>query len=109
MAYAGTAHAVLPMTEDPQVMVPYLEGLSPQVMPREGARAAEALQLAQSLLASEVSTGGILFVSDGIDAADVAALDASPQPVAVLAMLPPIGVILLMQRYFVKGLVDSEK
>jgi sn-glycerol 3-phosphate transport system permease protein len=28
---------------------------------------------------------------------------------AVLAMLPPIGVILLMQRYFVKGLVDSEK
>ncbi|MAU45967.1 MAG: hypothetical protein CMP09_14290 [Yangia sp.] len=88
VAYAGTAHAVLPMTEDPQVMVPYLEGLSPQVMPREGARAAEALQLAQSLLASEVSTGGILFVSDGIDAADVAALDASPQPVAVLAMLP---------------------
>ncbi|WP_277809852.1 sn-glycerol-3-phosphate ABC transporter permease UgpE [Chromohalobacter canadensis] len=28
---------------------------------------------------------------------------------AVLAMLPPIAVILLMQRYFVKGLVDSEK
>ena len=28
---------------------------------------------------------------------------------AVLAMLPPIAVVLLMQRFFVKGLVDTEK
>ena len=28
---------------------------------------------------------------------------------AVLAMLPPIGVVVLMQRWFVKGLVETEK
>jgi sn-glycerol 3-phosphate transport system permease protein len=28
---------------------------------------------------------------------------------ALLAMLPPVLVVLLMQRWFVKGLVDSEK
>jgi sn-glycerol 3-phosphate transport system permease protein len=28
---------------------------------------------------------------------------------AVLAMLPPVAVILLMQRWFVKGLVETEK
>jgi sn-glycerol 3-phosphate transport system permease protein len=28
---------------------------------------------------------------------------------AILAMLPPVAVVLLMQRWFVKGLVDSEK
>ena len=28
---------------------------------------------------------------------------------ATLAMLPPALVVLLMQRWFVKGLVDSEK
>ncbi len=28
---------------------------------------------------------------------------------AVLAMLPPVAVVLLMQRWFVKGLVDTEK
>jgi sn-glycerol 3-phosphate transport system permease protein len=28
---------------------------------------------------------------------------------AILAMLPPALVVLLMQRWFVKGLVDSEK
>ena len=32
VAYAGTAHVVVPMTEDPGVMVPYLEGLTPEVM-----------------------------------------------------------------------------
>jgi sn-glycerol 3-phosphate transport system permease protein len=28
---------------------------------------------------------------------------------AVLAMLPPVAVVILMQRLFVKGLVDQEK
>ncbi len=28
---------------------------------------------------------------------------------AVLTMLPPVGIVVLMQRWFVKGLVDSEK
>ena len=27
----------------------------------------------------------------------------------ILAMLPPMAVVLLMQRWFVKGLVDSDK
>jgi sn-glycerol 3-phosphate transport system permease protein len=28
---------------------------------------------------------------------------------AVMALLPPVAVILFMQRWFVKGLVESEK
>jgi sn-glycerol 3-phosphate transport system permease protein len=28
---------------------------------------------------------------------------------AVLTMLPPVAVVVLMQRWFVKGLVESEK
>jgi len=28
---------------------------------------------------------------------------------ALLAMLPPVLVVLLMQKWFVKGLVDAEK
>lgn len=88
VAYAGSAHVVLPMTDDPSVMLPYLEGLSPEVMPSEGAVAAQALALAKSLLAEEDAPGGILFVTDGIDPADVAALDAAGEALAVLAMLP---------------------
>ena len=28
---------------------------------------------------------------------------------AILAMVPPAAVVLLMQRWFVKGLIDAEK
>lgn len=88
VAYAGTAHIVVPMTEDPSVMNPYLEGLTPEVMPVEGDRAADALRLARDLLAQEESPGGVLFVADALDPADVAALNESPTPLTVLSMLP---------------------
>ncbi|MBE9635481.1 vWA domain-containing protein [Salipiger mangrovisoli] len=88
VAYAGSAHVVLPMTEDAQVMVPYLEGLSPEIMPREGTVAGEALALAEAMLAEEGAPGGILFVTDALDPADVAALDASAAPLAVLSTRP---------------------
>lgn len=89
VAYAGSAHRVVPMTEDPAVMVPYLEGLVPEVMPEDGQRAADALALATELLAQEQAPGGVLFVADALDPADAAALDgAQASSVAVLAMLP---------------------
>lgn len=89
VAYAGTAHVVVPMSEDPAVMRPYLEGLTPDVMPEEGDRAAEALALAGTLLGTQTSPGGVLFVTDTLDPADVAALDEPAAPaLAVLEMLP---------------------
>lgn len=87
VAYAGSAHLVVPITEDPSVMTPYLEGLDPQIMPREGERAALALQLGLDLLASEETPGGILFVADSLDPADAAAINDASQPVVFLAML----------------------
>jgi Ca-activated chloride channel family protein len=89
VAYAGSAHGVVPMTEDPAVMTPYLAGLAPDVMPNEGERAGDALALAVDLLAQESSPGGVLFVADGVDPADVATLTGPDAPaLAVLAMLP---------------------
>ncbi|MEX0285713.1 MAG: VWA domain-containing protein [Paracoccaceae bacterium] len=88
VAYAGTAHSVVPMTEDPGVMVPYLEGLSPDIMPSEGNRGADALTLALDLLAREDMPGGVLFVTDTINPGDVAALNEAEVSVAVLEMLP---------------------
>ena len=89
IAYAGTAHSVVPMTEDPHVLQPYLEGLSPDVMPDKGNATAAALELARSIMAKEFAPGGILFVTDDIEAADVAALNGfQGASVAVLAALP---------------------
>jgi Ca-activated chloride channel family protein len=89
VAYAGSAHRVVPMTEDPAVMTPYLAGLAPGVMPETGDRSAEALALATGILAGERAPGGVLFVTDAVDPADVAAFAAEGLPaIAVLAILP---------------------
>lgn len=85
IAYAGSAHTVVPMTEDPAVMLPYLGGLDPEVMPVGGDRAGEALALAANLLGEDA--GGVLLVADGVDPADLAALDAASS-LMVLEMLP---------------------
>ncbi len=88
VAYAGSVHGVVPMTEDPSVMVPYLEGLATDIMPKPGNRAAAALELGQQLLEREGAVGGVLFVTDGLDPSDVAALNGAETGVAVLQMLP---------------------
>jgi Ca-activated chloride channel homolog len=89
VAYAGSAHRVVPMTEDPGVMTPYLAGLTPDIMPAEGAMAAEALTVAAGILAQEGTAGGVLFVADTLDPADVPAFTADDLPaIAVLEMLP---------------------
>lgn len=72
IAYAGTAHRVVPLTEDPAVLKPFVEGLAPDVMPQEGQNATAALALAEEALAGEAVPGAILFVLDGLDRADLA-------------------------------------
>ena len=89
IAYAGTAHSVVPMTEDPNVLLPYLEGLEIDVMPDEGNATGAALDLAAAIMAKETAPGGILFVTDDIAGPDVAALNAFQEAsLAVLAPLP---------------------
>ena len=87
VAYSGSAHGVVPMTEDPAVMLPYLEGLVPEIMPVDGERAGQALALATQILSQEETPGGVVFVADGLDPVDAPVLDSAPM-LAVLAMLP---------------------
>lgn len=89
IAYAGSAHSVVPMTEDPGVVQPYLQGLSPEVMPEDGEDAGAALELARAILARENAPGGILFVTDAVATVDVSALgNVAEASLAVLEMLP---------------------
>jgi len=75
IAYAGTAHRVAPLTEDPDVLKPFLEGLSPDVMPEKGQDATAALGLARAVLSAEQVPGAILFVLDDLDRADLPAFE----------------------------------
>ena len=89
VAYAGSAHAAVPMTDDPSVMQPYLEGLAPDVMPIEGDDAVAAVTRASDILAA--TPGAILFVTDGIDPADVTGIGQALRAdttLGILALLP---------------------
>ena len=69
VAYAGTAHLVMPLTDDPTVLLPFLEALDPAIMPDPGRTASEALALAETPARPRGTAGSILFVTDGIDPA----------------------------------------
>ncbi|HKA81134.1 MAG TPA: VWA domain-containing protein [Xanthobacteraceae bacterium] len=91
IAYAGTAHLVMPLTDDRAVLEPFLAALAPGLMPVQGKRVAAALTLATSLLATEPVAGTILVVADGLGDADAAAVRqaAGRNGVQVLGVAPP--------------------
>ena len=67
IAYAGSAHAVLPLTDDAQLLQIYLESLTPDLMPVAGDAPDKALRLARQMLDAESAAGTIVFMGDGID------------------------------------------
>lgn len=74
IAYAGSAHLVMPPTRDIAVLKSLVAELSPDIMPREGNDVGRAVALAQAQLERSGQTGSILLVADGIDEAGRAAL-----------------------------------
>ncbi len=90
IAYAGSSHMVLPLTDDPKVIEMYLVSLETGLMPVAGKNPEKALKLAEEMLVRETAPGTILFVTDGIGDryAPVFAehKKASPHQVLVLAV-----------------------
>ena len=76
IAYAGSAHTVLPLCDDPSVFETFLASLETELMPVEGKAPQDALALAESLLAKDETPGSILFVTDGIAAEQAPAFAA---------------------------------
>jgi len=101
IAYAGSAHIVMPPTTDVAVLQRFLESLDPQIMPAPGARAATVLPLARSLLGEGSAVGTLLFVNDGFDGNDVDALadyagDAAMPAMAALVVGTDDGGVALL-------------
>jgi Ca-activated chloride channel family protein len=90
IAYAGSAHIVVPPSTDAAVLKPLLESLDPAVMPVPGSNAAAALPLALDLLGDQAGRGSVLFVNDGFEPADVAPLSefaATPNAPGLAALV----------------------
>ena len=100
IAYADSAHIVVPPSTDIDVIKPLLESLDPAIMPKQGANASTVLPLATELLSEDAVVGTILFVNDGFDPADVAGLvefssrDGAPAMAALVVGTEEGGVAL---------------
>lgn len=82
IAYAHSSHRVLPLTKDNQVFLPFIEALSPNVMPNNQNLYNDDLANAVALAHQEVSIegGSILVIADTISKAQLAALNKSQIP-----------------------------
>lgn len=78
IVYAGSAHIVLPLTDDTAILASYVAHLRSDLLPAGGKNSPTALALAEQLLASESAPGTVLLISDGIESALPAPVDTSP-------------------------------
>ncbi|WAB90846.1 VWA domain-containing protein [Pseudomonas citronellolis] len=95
LAYAGSAHLVLPATEDPALLDGFLQALASNLIERQGKDALGAIEQARRLLAAEQAPGTLVLVTDGADREQFAAigkaLQGSELQVLVLAVGRPGG------------------
>jgi Ca-activated chloride channel family protein len=90
VAYAGSAHLVLPPTPDSTVVLDLAKSLSPEIMPKEGDDLAGALALATRALASQADGGSILIMADEVaPGAKGPPAATSHLPVTILSLRPP--------------------
>lgn len=90
VAYAGSAHLVLPATPDSAAVLDLAKALSPRIMPKEGEDLAGALALARRALAGSADGGSILVMADTIAPEVVADLARTKGPgVTLLALVAP--------------------
>ncbi len=67
IAYSGTAHLVVPLTEDAALIESYTDALATRLMPKPGKDTGAAFQLADRLLRKDGGPGTILLLTDGIE------------------------------------------
>jgi len=76
IAYAGTAHMLLPFTNDYKTLNYQLEALSPKVMPVPGTDLELALMLADSLLKPIEAPSTLLIFTDNVSQDDISTFGA---------------------------------
>lgn len=66
IVYSGTAHSVIPLTNDADVVNNYLSAIDTKMMPRKGKFPEKALPIADRMLRDSPVPGTVLLIADGI-------------------------------------------
>lgn len=67
VAYAGSAHTVLPLTDDAAMIQTYVDALTTRIMPIPGRDTVAALDAVDQALARETTPGTMLFLTGGVE------------------------------------------
>ncbi|MBZ9783917.1 VWA domain-containing protein [Pseudomonas sp. REP124] len=88
VAYAGSAHLVLPATDDPALLDTFIQALSTNLIDKPGKDVSAVIEQAKRLLAAEKTPGTLLLITDGADASNDLAkqLDGTDLQVLILAV-----------------------
>jgi Ca-activated chloride channel family protein len=88
VAYAGDAHAVVPLTDDTRTIENLLTALRPDMMPVLGSNLADAIDEAARLFGNAgIVQGRILVVTDGVDQSTDATERRDPRfPISILGI-----------------------
>ena len=66
VVYAGSAHSVIPLTNDADVVNHFLNAITTAMMPRQGKAPEKALPIVQQMLADSPVPGTVLMIGDGV-------------------------------------------
>jgi Ca-activated chloride channel homolog len=90
IAYAGSAHLVLPPTRDAAVVETMAKALAPAIMPKAGDTLADAVNLARRVLSDGGEGGSIIVLTDSVAPDQITRLRTLPKnriPITLLALL----------------------
>lgn len=91
IAYAGSAHLVLPATDDPALLDTFVQALSTDLIQRPGKNVGAVIEQAKRLLAVENTPGTLLLMTDGADAGALDSLKQSLEGSALQVLVMAVG------------------
>jgi Ca-activated chloride channel family protein len=91
LAYAGSAHLVLPPSDDPALLDSFLQALATPLIDRPGKDALGTIEQAKRLLAAEQVPGTLVLITDGADASQFAAIGKSLEGSALQVLILAVG------------------
>ena len=75
IAYAGSAHLVLPPTDDPALLDTFIQALGTGLIDKPGEDVGAVIDQAKRLLSAEKTPGSLLLLTDGADTSRLDGLD----------------------------------
>ena len=91
IAYAGSAHLVLPPTDDPALLDTFIQALSTDLIAKPGKNVGAVIEQANRLLIVEKTAGTLLLITDGADTSQLSGLDKQLDDSALQVLILAVG------------------